>query len=86
MSRSHLVRIAGVGNVDIVNDVVYKTVEQNMLGSAYMKIPGQMIAIKQAGYDRIVLRVNRDHPYLSRIETQLSLLVHEIPHIRIEKI
>ena len=86
MARSHQIRIAGVGNVDIVNDVVYKTVEQNMLGSAYMKIPGQMIAIKQAGYDHIVLRVNRDHPYMSRIETQLSLLVHEIPNIKIEKI
>lgn len=77
--------IAGVGKVNITNGVVTKVLSLNTNGSAYMKIPGQICAIKQAGYSRIRLRINKSCPYLSRIETQVSLMRQIVPQIDIEK-
>lgn len=82
---AHHIRIPGVGNLEVVNDLVIKRIEQTTDGSVYMKIPGQMIAIKQAGYNRVLLQVNRNHPYLPRIETQLSSIAHMFDEISIEK-
>jgi len=77
--------VAGVGRVEVKGDTIIKTITQTTTGSAYMKIPGMVIAIQQAGYTNTILRINKSHPYMTRIETQISLLKQAIPNISIEK-
>jgi len=79
-------RVAGVGKIIVRNNTAIKEVNQTVRGSAYMKIPGMLIAIHQAGYEESILRINKDHPYLLRIEDQIALLKKTIPNIRIEKV
>lgn len=78
-------QVAGVGKLEVNGDTVIKTIKQTVNGSAYMKIPGMVIAIQQAGYTNTILRINKTHPYLKRIETQISLLKKAIPNISIEE-
>lgn len=82
---SHQNRVAGVSNVRFEGNTAIKTIRQVTKGSAYQKIPGQVIAMHNAGFNRIVLEINRDHPYMLRIEDQVSTLRNMIPNIIIEK-
>jgi len=79
-------RVAGVGKIEIDGNTVIKDINQTVPGSAYMKIPGMVIAIHQAGYERTILRINKNNPYMMRIEDQVALLKKTIPNIHIVKV
>lgn len=83
-SKTH--RVAGVGNIEVQGNTVIKTVNQSVIGTAYQKIPGMLIAIHQAGYERTILRINKNNPYMLRIEDQVAFLKKSIPNISIEKV
>ena len=52
-----------VGKIMECNEVVVKEYQQTCTGSAWKKVATDIILLYQAGFERVVVRINNDHPY-----------------------
>lgn len=82
-----MTKIKGVGKIMVTEDnTIIKDCFQEVSGSAYMKIAGFVIAIHNAGYDKIIIRLNNNHPYLDEVVQQIETLSKYIPNLRADVI
>jgi len=51
-----------VGKVMFCGDTVVKTYKQTKSGSAWKKIGTDVLLLKDAGFENIILRINHNHP------------------------
>lgn len=80
-------KIKGVGNIQVATDgTIIKDCFQTVSGSAYMKIAGFIIAMYNAGYTDIIIRLNRDHPYLQEVTEHINFMTRYIPNLRADVI
>lgn len=60
-------KIRGVRDVTYDDHTARLNVYQTVSGSAYMKVYGWVIRVFYAGFDKVILVINEDHPYLEEI-------------------
>lgn len=64
--------IKGVRSVTYDDHTARLTVNQTVSGSAYMKVYGWVIRLYYAGFDKVIIVVNEDHPALEDVR-QIAL-------------
>jgi len=68
------IKIPTIGKVSIdkATNTIHKAYTQSSPGSAYKKIPADIIAIELAGYNKIKLSVNPGYPEKKKIQVYVD--------------
>jgi hypothetical protein len=83
------VKITGVRQIEVdpINPhIIFKSYHQTVSGSAWKKIGTDILLIHKAGYDDIIIKYNRNHPYKKDMHYIVNALQSIIPNLKIMEI